>query len=192
MSLEIIPWQVRFATEGIHTKQGWMGGPLMVGVDNEYNYLTGQAFDMGVISAEDAIHYCDEAIKVVEAQETAIRACISILPADTLSPIEVRRISRGLDTFRMVLAEDVPREISRWTEEKTDIAAKAERYALIRKLVSDTPGCIQSEFRKKHPDISSDDLYFAALRGDIRREKKGRSYALFASLIPTYAGLKKS
>jgi hypothetical protein len=179
MSLEIIPWRVRFGTEGIRTKQGWMGGSLIVGVGDEYDYLTGKAFDIGVVSEETAIHCCDDAIKVIEAQAAAIQ---SYLPTMIENPISLH-MALSADIIRdkclQAVAEDVPCNILRWTEKKTAIAATAERHASIRRLISDVPGCIQSDFRKKHPDITSHDLYYAALRGDIRREKKGRSYALF-------------
>ena len=181
MSLEIIPWQIRFGTEGIRTERGWMGGALIVGVGSEYDYLTGKAFDIGIVSAEDAIHYCDEAINVAEAKAVAIQSYLSTMVKNPVSLHMELCADIIRDKCQEAVAKDVPCDILQWTDKKAAIAATAERYASIKRLVSDAPGCIQSDFRKKYPGITSHDLYYAALRGDIRREKKGRSYALFAA-----------
>jgi hypothetical protein len=52
----------------------------------------------------------------------------------------------------------------------------------VKTVLNANPGILQSEIYAKIPDLTKDDLsyvlYFADVRGDLLREKKGRSYLL--------------
>lgn len=56
---------------------------------------------------------------------------------------------------------------------------------LIRQTIRDTPGILQTDIYKALPDVPRESvsyvLYFAADLGEVRREKKGRSYAVYPS-----------
>lgn len=48
-------------------------------------------------------------------------------------------------------------------------------------IIRESPNILQSELLRQHPEIGSTTLYYAAMRGDILRVKKGRSYTLRAA-----------
>lgn len=68
-----------------------------------------------------------------------------------------------------------------WGSWQTRIDAIGEHEKLLHRaksIISESPGIIQSDLLKQHPDIGATTLYYAEKRGDIKRTKQGRSYAL--------------
>lgn len=68
-----------------------------------------------------------------------------------------------------------------WGDWDARIKVISSHEQLLRRaqsIIRDSPGIIQSDFLKQHPDIDATTLYYAEKRSDIKRTKKGRSYAL--------------
>ncbi|MCK9606219.1 MAG: hypothetical protein M0R33_07175 [Methylomonas sp.] len=72
-----------------------------------------------------------------------------------------------------------------WKQRIRDIKAHEKLIMTIKSIINETPGIIQSDMLKQYLDIDSLTLYYAAMRGEIVRIKKGRSYAL---TLPTNEG----
>lgn len=65
-----------------------------------------------------------------------------------------------------------------WDERIDGIKAHEEELSKAKAVIRETPEIVQSELLKQYPEISSMTLYYADIRGDILRTKKGRSYTL--------------
>lgn len=169
----------RMATDGVQTDQGWIKGGSGFAGSAGFEYLTGEAYQQGKVTDDEALRYCEMAIAWTEAGLLAILAW-----RDKMTEELPRLVPNQAFLIRLKLKniaqeeEDAGETIRYWRDRRTEIADKAARRTPLRDLLATCQGILQSDFLKKHPEVTSSAIYHAALRGEIIREKKGRSYLL--------------
>ena len=72
-----------------------------------------------------------------------------------------------------------------WQERIREIYEHEELLTCAKSIIRHSPGIVQSDLLKQHPDIGATTLYYAAIRGDILRTKRGRSYVLSLAEMAT-------
>jgi hypothetical protein len=179
MGERIIAAKARMETEGIRRGDGFVrgGGGLAGGA--EFDYLTGKAYQLGKVDAAAAIRYCDTAMEWTKAGLRAIFAhrdkMIRELPDG--DAFQTRMAEARLTGYAYTI-ENAKSARGEWRERKKKIAREeAERKRLLD-LLTARQGILQSEFLRQCPEADSETIYYAALRGEIVREKQGRSYIL--------------
>lgn len=65
-----------------------------------------------------------------------------------------------------------------WVEQIESIRASEQQVRRIKLMIQRSPELLQSDLLKQNTDFDSATLYYAAIRGEIIRIKKGRSYLL--------------
>jgi len=177
LAWEALPSEIMRGTEGIKTENGWVCGAVGMCVRQEYDYLTLDAFRRGLVDADTALRYCDEVIALEEEKLSIVRSYREMLLqqqrdiTERMMEIKLRKCDD--------LEKDWPRFLEFWQDRKTAIRIFDEKMTQIRTTVGNIPGILQSDLLRQCADMDAADIYWASKRGSIRREKKGRSYALF-------------
>jgi hypothetical protein len=70
-----------------------------------------------------------------------------------------------------------------WEDRGEIIRRHEAQVATLWEILRQAPGILQSALCKQHPEIEPLTLYYAEKRGDIRREKNGRTYMLSLSRL---------
>jgi hypothetical protein len=65
-----------------------------------------------------------------------------------------------------------------WGDRVRNILSHEQLMSMIKAIIESTPDILQSDLLKQYSEVDSLTLYYAAIRGDIFRTKKGRSYTL--------------
>ncbi|BCB28412.1 hypothetical protein SKTS_32980 [Sulfurimicrobium lacus] len=65
-----------------------------------------------------------------------------------------------------------------WKQRIREIHSNEKLLEKVKAIIHESPDILQSALLKQYPEIDSTALYYAAMRGDIIRAKKGRSYTL--------------
>jgi hypothetical protein len=180
MGERIVSAKARMETEGIRRGDGFIrgGGGLFVR-GAEFDYLTGRAYQLGKVDAPSAIHYCDMAIEWAEASLRAILAWRDRTTGELsrMRPAQAFLVKQIL--ARLASAEaDAEGIIEYWRGQKKEIEREEAGRKRLLDLLAARQGILQSEFLRQCPEADSETIYYAALRGEIIREKKGRSFHL--------------